>query len=456
VRVVTSLSRFVWLSFSSALFAGLTPVTSLSAQVAVATSRPVPSQDTVSVTLADVRRLTLAQSPALLAARQDNAIARGGLQQSRLLLFNPDFSVVAPGPGVGGVRNAAEFSLMQELEIAGQRGLRIGAARLSVARAASTVANTTRLTLADASLAFVRAYSAQRRLQVMNEVLQLTQRLLAAVRVQLGEGEISLLEANLAEIEFGRARARVLAEQRDATSAILDLARLIGVGPDVPLRLIGAPTEPVGPAVSVARVGGRSDTLTLRIDSLMLLGLARRPDVAAIEAAIRENDAILALSRREAWPNLRLGVLAERNQGEDRMRLGPAIGLSVPLFNRSQGLVAQRRAIAQQAVFQREAARLQVRTEIETAVRALTAATAEAAIFDASVREPARANSALLEAAFQAGKIALPTLLLLRNQLLDAELGYWNAWLAREEAQILLDAATGALTAAETPSSRTP
>ncbi len=427
-----------------ALLAAASPLASQVSPVSPGTG------DSLVLTVNAVRRLALAQNPTLLASRQDTAIARGGLQQARLLRFNPDFSAVAPGPGFGGSRNASEFMVMQELEVAGQRGLRIDAARFGLTRATATVANATRLTLADASIAFYRALSAQRRLQVTREVLELTERLLGAVRTQLREGEISILEANLAEIEFGRAQARVLSAQRDATGATLDVARVIGIGPGVALRLEDpAAAQPTVPdSTRTVAPGGVSAAtlLTLDIDSLTALALARRPDLAATVTAVRETEALIALSRREALPNLRFGVLAERNPGENRTRIGPAVGLSLPFFNRSQGIVTQRRAEARQALFLRDAARLQVRTDIATTVRALTAANAEVAVFEASVRQPARANSALLEAAFRAGKIALPTLLLLRNQLLDAELGYWQAWFARQEALTLLDAASGALT----------
>ncbi|MBX9929011.1 MAG: TolC family protein [Gemmatimonadaceae bacterium] len=403
------------------------------------------------LTLSTARRLALAKNPTLFASRQDTAVARGGLQQARLLRFNPDLSWVAPGPGFGGSRNATEFALMQELEVAGQRGLRIDAASFGLTRATATVANASRLTLADASIAFYRALSADRRLQVTRDVLALTERLLAAVRIQLREGEISLLEANLAEIEFGRAQARVLSAQRDAAIATFELARLIGLGPGVALRLedpaaaLLVMPDSVRPVAPVAPIARDPSLPHLDIDSLTALALARRPDLAATVTAVRESESLIALSRRAALPNLRFGVLAERNPGENRTRVGPAVGLSLPFFNRSQGLVAQRRAEARQALFLRDAVRLQVRTDIATAVRALTAANAEVAVFEASVRQPARANSALLEAAFRAGKIALPTLLLLRNQLLDAELGYWQAWFARQEALTLLDAASGAL-----------
>jgi outer membrane protein TolC len=65
------------------------------------------------------------------------------------------------------------------------------------------------------------------------------------------------------------------------------------------------------------------------------------------------------------------------------------------------------------------------------------------AVYDSDVLRPTRENQALLEAAYRAGKIDLPSLLLVRNQLREAELGYWDAWLALRLARVRLEAATG-------------
>lgn len=402
--------------------------------------------DSLALTLAEARRRALQYNPAFRAERESRGIAAGGLRQARLLRFNPDVSLLVPGPGIAGSRNAAEFTLLQEVEVAGQRGLRTSAARFGVTRADAMATDAARLTLAEASLAFFRAVAAARRLEVTREVLQLTERLLDAVRTQSREGEISVLEGNLAEIEFGRARGRVLAAQREAVVSSLELARVTGTAPGVPLKL-------VAPALDSAMQGGPPPTdvrsaaqmAALDADSLSAIALARRPDLSAAVATVRQADVLVDVSRREALPNLRVGVLAERTPGEMRTRLGPAIGMTLPVFNRASGLVAQRQAESRQAQYLRDATQLRVRTEVAAATRALQAASAELAVFESSVRQPARANSALLEAAFRAGKIALPTLLLLRNQLLDAELGYWQAWLARQESLTQLESATGAL-----------
>lgn len=423
--------------------------------------------DTLVLAVADVRRLTLTRNPQFLAERQETAIARGGLRQARALRFNPDLTAAAPGSGSSGERNPLEASLMQELELAGQRGLRIGAARIGVERAEATVQNAARLSVSEATFAFYRALSADRRLGVTRDGLDLSTRLLEAVRTQVREGEISALEGTLAEIEFGRARARVFEAERLATANTLELKRVTGLAPDLPVRLVD-PTAPdllpmaamhgdslraplltagadSSARVSLFRNGALPDPALLEVDSLMQLALSRRPDLAAMTASVREFEALTSLARREGLPNLRLGALAERVPGESGFRIGPAIGITLPIWNRNQGVVEERRAQVVQAQLQRRAVELRVRTDIETAVRSYRSAVQEAITFETTVRQPAHINSALLETAFRAGKIALPTLLLLRNQLLDAELGYWDAWLARQDALVRLQAATGLL-----------
>ena len=57
---------------------------------------------------------------------------------------------------------------------------------------------------------------------------------------------------------------------------------------------------------------------------------------------------------------------------------------------------------------------------------------------------PARENQSLLEIAYREGKSDLPTILLLRNQLLEAELDYLDAWLAARTSLANLEAAIGA------------
>lgn len=419
-------------------------VSAAAAQVNSLAHAGVASRDTLALTLAEVQRRALAQNPAFLAERQEYDIARGQLTQARVYNFNPELEFEAPGAGSAGAPGEYEARLTQEVEWAGQRGLRISAARSGLNRAEFVVRNAARQTLADASTAFYAALAAQQRLEVARQLSQLNQQLLDATRIQAREGELSSMEANLAEIEAGRARARVLAAQREATSARLELQRLAGIHPEQEIQLVVALPDPPLPP-------------TLNPDSLISLALARRPDLAARTTAVDQAEALTRLARREAIPNLRVGVIAEREAlagvpgspvSADRYespRIGLAVSIPVPLFDRNQGLVAERAAQTEQARLSRSATELAVRTQVTDAYRGYVAASEEARVYEQDVLQPARSNQELLETAYRAGKVNLSTLLLLRNQLLDAELGYWDAWLAERRALIALQAATSTL-----------
>lgn len=409
-------------------------------------SRPAatPEADTLTLTLGEAQRLALVQNPEFLAQRQESAIARGQLRQARLPAFNPELELRAPGATQTGI-GAYEATLGQEVEWAGQRGMRVRAAALSVARSDLAVRDAARLSVSEASEAYYAALVARTRLQLAEDVLALNQRLLAAVRAQLREGEISAMEANLAEIEAGRAQARVLAARREATAAELDLKRAVGIAPAQPVRL--AEEVPAPPAAA-----------TLHGDSLVALALARRPDLAARSAGVREAEALTQLTRREGVPNVRVSAVAERDGTGEPSRVGFGLGVPLPLLNRNQGRVAEQEARTQQARLETRATELRVRSEVNAAHQAYVSASEEAAVYEASVLGPARRNRELLETAYRAGKIDLPTLLLVRNQLMDAELGYWDTWLARRRALVELETATATLAGAETsapPSSET-
>lgn len=385
--------------------------------------------DTITLTFAEARRLALSQNPEFLAERQGIAIARGQLRQARLPAFNPELDVGLPGLATG--RGAAEYqlSLMQEVEVGGQRGLRVRAGRLGVRRAELTVRDAARLAVADVTTAYFASVAARRRLTLAEEILALNERLMSAVRIQLAEGEVSAMEGNLAEIELGRARAGVLAARREVASADLELGRAAGLAPTVGLRVTD--DLPAAPAPD-----------ELRPDSLLAAALAARPDLAARAAAAQEFQALGELARRQNVPNLRVGALAEREADGRDPRFGVGVGVSLPILNRNQGTNAERRAQAEQAALQGRAVELRVRTQVEDAYRAYVAASQEAAVYESTILQPARSNRALLETAYRAGKIGLATLLLVRDQLLEAELGYWDSWLAQRRALVALEAAT--------------
>ena len=413
---------------------------------------PPPSVgDTLRLTLPAARSATLKANPSLAAARLDTTVARGELRQASLFFAtNPSVDVLGARSG-----NGLEAGISQVIEVFGQQRSRAAAAHAGLARATASVADATRLTLGDVDRAFYQLYSANRRSRLADEVFGLTQRVADVARRQLSAGEISRLDYNLARVELGRTQARALSARRERDQATLELRRLLGILTAIPIEPVLDSIDHVAPGDS-ADAGPEAAAQTaalhsaavaaatrLDVDSLVALALARRPDLAAREAAVRQSEAQATTAGREALPNLVVrGVTEPRDQGEGRV-FRPGVGLTLPLFNRNRGRVQALRATARQAGLDRQARAQTIRAQVASAVAAYQAAATEVQVLESTVLTPARQNRRLVEVAYREGKVGLPELLLIRNQAIDAELDYWTAWLAERQAVYSLAEATG-------------
>ena len=400
----------------------------------VAFSRPAPpitravaQDDTVRLSIDSARALAIALNPELRAASLDIAVATGNLRQAGLLIrANPSVDVLTGGIGT-------EFDLTQEIEIAGQPSARRASGRAGVRRATESVRNVARQTLGDVDRAFYRVVAGQQRTALAREMVALNQELLQITQRQLSAGEISRLELNLATVELGRARARTIATKRELDEFVSDLRGVLGMPPERPVVAVfpaerdDLPSHPQLPSS----------------DSLVSLALRRRPDLAESEAAVRQTSADVSVARREALPNLAIRGASERLEGSTSRVFRPGVGLTLPLFNLNRGEIAARNAAARQAALSRSAVAARVRLEVARARNSYEGALAEAQTLESAVLAPARENRRLLEIAYREGKVGLPVLLLIRNQVFDSEFEYWSAWLAEHTALADLAEATG-------------
>ena len=399
--------------------------------------------DTLRLTLAEARSRAMLGNPDLRSARLDSAIARGELRQASLLRFNPTAGALTPGGGKG-----PEFDITQEVEILGQRGLRLRAGRAGLTRATAGVQDAARLTTGEVDRAFFQLFSAARRSELAQEVLGLNQRLATVAERQLAAGEISRLEYNLALVELGRSRSRSLAARRQREGIEVELGRLLGAPRHLAIvPTLDSATEHKHLANDLRAVASEDSAFDdaipgLDVDSLTAIAFQRRPDLTARGAAVEQTEAQVSLARREALPNLALRGTSERETGASRT-FRPGIGITLPLLNLNQGEVQARRAAARQAALEREALASRVRTEIEVAASTYRTASTEVEVLERTVLAPARQNRQLLETAYREGKVGLPVLLLIRNQVIDAELEYCESWLAEREAFVRLAEATG-------------
>lgn len=406
----------------------------------------VSAGDTVIVTLADAEERAMEANPALQAERRLQSIAEGELRQAEVYPHNPavEFEAETLDPAAGAnILSRYEAVIAQELEWAGQWGLRQDAAAYGMDEASALASDAERLTLAEVREAFYGAVAARRRAEVAAEIAELTRRLEEATRTELEEGEVSVLDANLAEIESGRGRARLLSAERRRESAVLELKRVMGMTPETPIQVDFRVAEPGRLGGDAGDAASMPDPAALSEDSLVDVAFERRPDLRGSDAAVAQARELERLSRREAIPNLRLLAPIRRGGAGAGTDIGIGVGLSVPVWNRNQGTTDAREAALLRSRYRQETVALRVRTEVRDAVQAYRRASEEREALESSVLGPADTNLDLLDESYRAGKIDLTTLLFLQNQLLDARLEYWDAWLAQRRAHAWLRAAVG-------------
>lgn len=385
--------------------------------------------DTVRLTLDGARALAYRANPDLLAVRREVAVARGDQRQASLLLpSNPEIEFLSEGRS----GNGPEAVLTQQVEVFGQQLARRSAGRAGVTRASAGAANAARLVLGNADRQFYRLVAANRRASLAGNVLALNQRLADVVSRQLAAGEVSRLEYNLTIVELGRSRARALGVERERAEVAAEFARFLALPQGTPLVLLAdsldlAPGEP----------------LIFDTDSLTALAIARRPDLTEREASVRQARASASVASREGLPSVSLRLLSERNSSGSGQAIRPGIGLTIPVFNRNRGTVQALRAVEARAELERSALEARIRADVARVARAYTSAATELRVLETAVLPAARENGRLLETAYREGKVGLPELLLIRNQVIDAELDYWTVWLAARQSRADLAETTG-------------
>lgn len=389
--------------------------------------------DTLELSLSAARSLAAEANPELLAASWRPEAAQGDVRTARTLQFNPDLSFENRSPS-DGMTSRYEAALGLEFEWAGQRGLRGQASDAALSAANRWFDDEVRRVLTEVSFAYVSLVAAEQRVALVEEINRLNMQLHAAVRTQLAEGEVSALEANLVTIEATRATARTMEVSSARQAAALVLGRMLGRASTEPIRTVGP-----------AAVSGPPTWEASTLDDHVLVALASRPDLRALEHDVARAQQEERLARREALPNLRVAGLATREDPLADPKLGLSLGVSLPLFNRNQGQGVRRRAEIAEVEQTRKATELRVRTEVENALLLYESGEREVSLLEAELLGPIRENQGLLDTAYLEGKLDLASLLLLRNQLLDAEMSYWDAWERRERAKTELESATGAI-----------
>ena len=395
-------------------------------------SYPVKASE--SLTVEQAVQTALETNPDLLAARQEIEIARGRKVNAFLFnRFNPSIGGRAwnrNNPGSGNEIDS-QVMLQQEVEVAGQRGLRREEAVRNVSRVAAQVQDRERLITGQVKRAFFQALTLEKILILRKEIETLNRRIRDASQARFKAGVIPIMEYNLAEIRYGQARKEIFAAVASFQNSLVDLRRLLGWEPDRSIELKGQL---------------RNLPKTLPLPDLLQRAQAQRPDLLEAKREVSRVEAALDLTRRLIVPNPTFqGIYwteTEGPQGPSKL-VGGGISIPLPVFDRKQGELVTQGGELNRGRHQVVSVTRNIEQEVKTAFQAYEAARQSVEVFEAEVLERIEENFQFIEIAYREGKIGLLQLIVVQDDLIAAQLSYVNSLGQYREAEVNLAQAVG-------------
>jgi cobalt-zinc-cadmium efflux system outer membrane protein len=211
-------------------------------------------------------------------------------------------------------------------------------------------------TAGQARLQSVRVLALEQQLRIAQASVQSSQRLFDAVARAAGRGDVTATDLDTRRQGLLDAQAKLRTTQSDLATARSDLNKQLGLPPETVVQLAPPAGSPVPPPA----------------ETLVGQAIARRLDLQALRAGYDAAEAELHKAVLEHFPNLSL-TLAGASDTANNKTIGPAIGFSLPLWNRNRGAIAIARATREQLRAEYDARLFQTRAEIVAAVRGVAA-----------------------------------------------------------------------------------
>jgi cobalt-zinc-cadmium efflux system outer membrane protein len=404
------------------------------------------------LTLDEAMRVALLNNRKLQAAFFDIGMARAEWVQSGLL-SNPSLGIGVMFPEGGG-RSNIQGNLAQNIVDLWQMPVKKRIAEHQVEAEVVRVARLAGELVAETKRAYYAAVAANDLLTIAEENLNLLGKSYDATKAQREAGVASPLDENLQRGEWLHAEL----DLRDARLASLNAKRSLAG-----LLSLDLNPESLDLTDSLPTAG----EYTFDAESLIAAARGERLDLKAMEEAIGVGNAEIELEYLRVFPEVSVGIGAERlegrsqpgrdvaadfaraslrsgkltvpdiqtrgerrsekNQGIEFM-IGPNISVTLPIFDQNQAQIAKATYAQVQAVKSYEDLFLGIAQDIRTAVDRSKTFWGNVALYHDELLPQAERNLEFTEAAYQAGTVGVLTLLESQRSLLETRRGHVQVW----------------------------
>ena len=368
--------------------------------------------DCATINRANLVACAQAHSPLLDAELASSRAAEGRREAARPFLPTNPMVTGTLGSRTGANMSATNWSvtLAQELELAGQSGVRVDAADKELEAQRQHVEAAKAEIAEQVWLAWFDALAAKERAELAVRIEQATLLVSATVQAMASHGLASPVEAAVADATSVRASRARLEAERDASAGEVRLRSLLGA----PSRIeVAGQLEPLRSSEDVA---------------------AERPEVRALESQKQASAGRLEVLRRSRVPNATVSLFAQ-NDGFDERVFGVGLGIPIPLpqpLGRTRaGEVAE--AIGVQARLDHELTQLNrnLTSDRELAKAAWESAAQTRALYSAERLERARQGLTAISEQLAAARVPVRDALNYQQvlvELLQADVDARYAW----------------------------
>jgi len=371
------------------------------------------------MSLSEMEAAALENNPELQAMRQRVSLAKAGIVPA-LSPDDPSFMYRAWGTPLLQPWNMNQtlhmFMFSQTIPAKGKRELRYAAAIQGVDVAEAELAAKELDIAGRVRVAFYDLLRNNDELRLHDEQIALANQAVAAARIKYTVGRVPQQDVLKAQVGLTKLTEHLVMFLQDGDLARARLNTLLGRDPSAPVEVVGEYFTPRSlPSIS----------------ELQQLAMEHRPELKAIQAAVRQLETKARLTEKNYKPDVTIGAgyMLMPTGSSNRNGYMAELSLNLPWLNRSKHDAEIREAQSQVSVEKAElqAQRAAMLQEIQEAFVRANSAARLVELYRDTLRPQAQSTLRSASAAYQTDQTDFLNLIDSQNTALDVEYSYYRA-----------------------------